>query len=131
MWPFIGEPSGTCAGSMERSHDIRSRARETRMAAMTGRATSNKPSRMTSRWPAAIATSTTMMPITTKNRPRWVSSRHGRDTMCYLRSGMCTEEMAWAMTSLTVRRASWASVDGSTRWASTDTPRAATSSGVT
>jgi hypothetical protein len=70
IWPFIGEPSGTCAGSMERSHDIRSRARETRIAAMTGRDTSSKPSRITSRWPAAIATSTMIKPITTKNRPR-------------------------------------------------------------
>ena len=73
--------SGTCAGSIERSHDMRSRARETRIAAMTGRVTSNKPRRITSRWPAAIATSTTTRPITTKNRPRWVSSRQGRDTI--------------------------------------------------
>jgi hypothetical protein len=55
---------------MERSHDIRSRARETRIAAMTGKDTSSKPSRITSRWPAAIATSTMIKPITTKNRPR-------------------------------------------------------------
>src|SRR5687768_2302639 len=79
IWPFIGEPSGTWAGSMERSHDIRSRARETKMAAMTGSATRNRPRRITSRWPAAIASTTTMRPMSTKNRPRWVSSRHGRD----------------------------------------------------
>ena len=29
IWPFIGDPSGTWAGSTERSQDIRSRARET------------------------------------------------------------------------------------------------------
>src|SRR4029450_1400790 len=79
MWPFMGEPKGTCAGSMERSHDIRSRARETKTAGMTGRTNKNRPSRMTSRWPVAIATSTTRRPIKTKNRPRVVSSRHGRD----------------------------------------------------
>src|SRR4029450_7339930 len=79
MWPFMGEPKGTWAGSMERSHDIRSRARETKTAGMTGRTNKNRPSRMTSRWPVAIATSTTRRPIKTKNRPRVVSSRHGRD----------------------------------------------------
>ena len=79
IWPFIGEPSGTWAGSMERSHDIRSRARETKMAAITGRATSNRPSRMTSRWPAAIASSTTIEADQYEEPSPGVSSRHGRD----------------------------------------------------
>ena len=78
IWPVIGDPSGTWAGSMERSQDIRKRARDTRIIATTGSAASSRPIRITSRCPEAMAIRTTATPTMKKSRPRAVSRRHGR-----------------------------------------------------
>ena len=115
---------------MERSQDIRSRARETRIAAIDR----ERGQQQSDPHHVALAgghgdqhdghPGDEEQPAADGQQAPWTRHR-------YLRSGMCTELTAWAITSVTERRASWASVEGSTRWASTETPRAAMSSGLT
>jgi hypothetical protein len=102
IWPVIGDPSGTWAGSIERSHDIRRRARDTRITQRPGaREQQSEPHHV-----ALTGDHRDQHHGDAGDQKDPASCGEQSPGFPHLRSGMCTDWIAWAMMSVTVRRAS-------------------------